>query len=195
MPSECPSSAQWPSSAIWVKKAISITGSELLNSFIGFFKNLSKCIFYITRIVDCFLRNKMCKFCHVLQARYKSLRNVSKTLYKYFLKFQKIKYERPHTSLQLYYCSSRITQLHWYFRWLFSIDWFLLHEDKKYFTSLRQLWKDHFWQKQVIWKGWDYITYLTMPESLRSENFIYKAIIWCFFLLYFSSKKWNKSLK
>ena len=47
-----------------------ITGNRLLNSFIEFLKNFSEYVFYITVIVFCFLGNKMCKFYHVLLARY-----------------------------------------------------------------------------------------------------------------------------
>ena len=49
-------------------------------------------MFYIT-VVLCFLENNMCKFYHVLLARYKSFKKVSKTFLKYFVKFLKAKYD------------------------------------------------------------------------------------------------------
>ena len=49
--------------------------------------------------VFCFLGNKMRKFYHVLQARYKLFKEVSKTFLKYFVKFQKTKYDGLQSSL------------------------------------------------------------------------------------------------
>ena len=43
-------------------------------------------------IIFCFRGNKMCKFYHVLLARYKPFKGVSKTFFKYFVKFQETKY-------------------------------------------------------------------------------------------------------
>ena len=81
-------SALWvpkcPLSALLVKKVCSITGNGLHNSFIESFKNLSEYMFCIIVIVFCFLGNKICKFCHVLLVRYKSLKELSKTFVKYF---------------------------------------------------------------------------------------------------------------
>ena len=88
VPFEWPMSALWvpkcPLSALRVKKVCSITGNGLHNSFIESFKNLSEYMFCIIVIVFCFLGNKICKFCHVLLARYKSLKELSKTFVKYF---------------------------------------------------------------------------------------------------------------
>ena len=50
----------------------------LLHSFIEFFKSFSENMFYITRIVFCFLRNKMCNFSHVLLAKYNHSNNFEK---------------------------------------------------------------------------------------------------------------------
>ena len=72
---------EYPLSALRVNKVCNITGSGLLCVFIEFLKNHSEYIFCITLIVDCFLKNKMSKFYHVLQVRY----NHSKEFQKFCL--------------------------------------------------------------------------------------------------------------
>ena len=54
---------------------------------------------YITAIVFYLLENKICNFYHVLLARYKSFIEVSKTFLKYFVKFQKTKYDGLQSTL------------------------------------------------------------------------------------------------
>ena len=94
--SDCLSSALWvpkcPLSAVLGKKVYKING--LLHSYIEFFKTFHNT--YLNNIIFCFIRNKMCKVYHVLLATYskwKLFRVISKTFLKYFMKFQKTKYE------------------------------------------------------------------------------------------------------
>ena len=76
-----------PLSAVVGKKVYKING--LLHSCIEFFKT-----FHNTYLHNIIL--KLCKVYHVLLARYskwKLFRVISKTFLKYFIKFQKTKYE------------------------------------------------------------------------------------------------------
>ena len=75
------SALQLPLSVLRVNKVCNITGSGLICVFVEFLKNHSEYIFCITLIVDCFLKNKMPNFCHVLQVRY----NHSKEFQKFCL--------------------------------------------------------------------------------------------------------------
>ena len=67
---KCSWSALWVPkcslNALQIKRVSNITGNELHNSFIEHFKKSLQYVFYITLIVFCFLRNKMCKFFHFL---------------------------------------------------------------------------------------------------------------------------------
>ena len=81
VPLEGPWSAQVPFECPARKKPFKISGNAILHGFAKFFKDFSKYSFCITLIADCFLRKKICKFYHVLQARYthsKGFQKVSK---------------------------------------------------------------------------------------------------------------------
>ena len=96
-------------SALQVKNIGNITRNELVNSleFLKFFQNI---YIYITLIVFSFLGNKMYKFYHILLIICKG---VSKPFIKYFVKFQKTKYDgvrdfllsKIASSIQFSYCS------------------------------------------------------------------------------------------
>ena len=96
---DCPLSFQMPYEGSSSKKALQHTGNELLNSFIEFLKKFSEYMLYITAIVFYLLENNICNFYHVLLARYKSFIEVSKTFLKYFVKFQKTKYDGLQSTL------------------------------------------------------------------------------------------------
>ena len=102
---ECPSvfCAQVPLECPWralsVKKVCTITENVVINSFLEFLKNFSEYIFYITLILFYILGNKMCEFYQLLPVRYNHSKGVSKTSLKYFMKFQKTKYDGLQSSL------------------------------------------------------------------------------------------------
>ena len=71
---KCPCSVlrvpKCPLTALRVEKTCDITENGLFISFIEFYKNFSKYLFYITPIVFYFLRNNMCQFYQVLLTWY-----------------------------------------------------------------------------------------------------------------------------
>ena len=99
----CPSavgvSLECPWRALSVKKVCTITENVVINSFLEFLKNFSEYVFYITLIVFYFLGNKMCEFYQLLPVQYNHSKGVSKTSLKYFMKFQKTKYDGLQSSL------------------------------------------------------------------------------------------------
>ena len=61
--------------------------------------------------------------------------------------------------------------LRWYFSWLFSTVWCMLHVNEKYFASLSQLWNDHFWKKKSFEKCDIMSVNLEKPlNTLRSKK-------------------------
>ena len=121
VPLECPCVLQVPFERPRVKNICNITGNGLVHEFL---KKFWEYIYCIILIADCFLRNKMCKFYYVLQARYNHSKVFPKTFFEFFFffKFQKIKYIASRVllllklyyynvcSVQFYYCRYRITE-------------------------------------------------------------------------------------
>ena len=65
------------------------------------FLTFHSCSYYSSMItvIFYFLGKKICKFYHVLLARYKPFKEVSKTFLKYFVKFQKTEYDEQQSSI------------------------------------------------------------------------------------------------
>ena len=94
---ECPWSALWvpnfPLSGLQLKGVWNITRNGLAHSFIEFLKTFQNTYFYITLIVFSFLGTKMYKFYQILLASCNHSKRFQKCFLKYFVKFQKTKYD------------------------------------------------------------------------------------------------------